>query len=82
MRLHLDREEIVQRIGRALRLYPEDRGRPMYLQVESEAGEVVKLEEPRGAGDVVEAVLEAYQRFPRDYVMVLVGEQIIEMWQD
>ncbi len=83
MRLHLDRDEIVERIQRALRLYPEDRGRPMYLQVESEdGGEVLKLEAPHGTGDIVEAILQAYGRFPRDYVMVLVGEQIIGMWTD
>lgn len=83
MKLHLDREEIVERMQRAFRFYPEDRGRPMYLQVESEdSGEVLKLEAPHAAGEIVEAILEAYRRFPGDYVMVLVGEQIIEMWTE
>lgn len=83
MKLHLDRGEIEERLRRAFRLYPEDRGRTMYLQVESEdGGEVLKLEEPHATGDIVEAVLDAYRRFSADYIMVLVGEQIIEMWID
>ncbi len=83
MKLHLAREEILKKLHRAFALYPEDRGRPMHIQLESEDGsEVLKLKEDWLGEGIVDAVLAAYRSYPKDYVMVLVGEQIIEIWED